>query len=336
MPHLQVPLLCATFAVVNDIDRKYGAIDVAKFLLAATVAIEHCNPDFPNPFGKWVQWTVFTLAVPFFFVAVGFFLQRSLAAEGADAQAVLRRRFNRAARMMLTWLAVYLPLVVVDAWLNDAPWTRDLTSYIFNVVIHGEPTWGWPLWFVYAMMIGVGLVWLWHTRRWPMIWLWLLGITTALYAGCYVPLRLSDLFGERVGYYLLLVSGHTLYGLLPILLGMWLFRQQERNVPAWVPALALVALAPLAFKRIPLAAVAESVVLFYCALRLRLPNSRVTDLLRRLSRWVYFVHIIFVFIAAQLAAAGLMPALSNTLTMLAIVTATMVAAIALDVITARR
>lgn len=315
---------------------KYGAIDVAKLLLALTVAIEHCNPNFPTCFGKWVQWTVFVTAVPYFFLSVGFFLQRSLSVNPEEENEVLRVRFLKAAGMMTLWLLIYLPLAVADAWIDDLPWQRDLTNYLFNVVIHGEPTWGWPLWFVYAMMVGVGLVWLWRSRRWPTWILWLVGVAALLYTDCYDVLRLDSVLGNRVGYYLLLICGHTLAGLLPILTGMWLYEHRIRLAPIWVIGVALVIVAPFAFHRLPVARIALAVLLFALTVRLAVPNTRLTDRMRRHSRWIYFVHIIFVFLAVALTSTGCIVGYSNFAIMTAVIVATICTSLAIELISSRR
>lgn len=315
---------------------KYGAIDAAKLLLALTVAVEHCNPNFPTCFGKWVQWTVFVVAVPYFFLSVGFFLQRSLSENQGEENKVLRVRFLKAARMMALWLLIYLPLAVADAWLDDLPWQRNLANYIFNVVLHGEPTWGWPLWFVYAMMIGVGLVWLWQCRRWPKWILWIVGLVALLYADCYDVLSIEAVLGNRVGYYLLLICGHTLAGLLPILIGMWLYEHRGRFTPIWVIGVLLVIVAPFAFHRMPVARIALAVLLFVLTVRLAVPNTRLTDRMRRHSRWVYFVHIIFVFLAVALTSAGCIGGYSNFAIMTAVIVATICTSLTIELISSSR
>lgn len=137
--------------------KKYGAIDIAKYVSALLVVCIHTFPFYEVSVrlnAYWIQ-TVCRLAVPFFFVSSGFFFFRKWDKNHPEAnQETLSRYEKRLGKIYLIWTIIYLPYTIWD-------YTRagfrfyHIFAYLRDLLLNGSY---YHLWFLPALMLSTWLV----------------------------------------------------------------------------------------------------------------------------------------------------------------------------------
>lgn len=176
--------------------KNQNAIDVAKFICALLVVMLHAKP-----FGYkgldlayYLENILFRLAVPFFFVAAGFFLYRKTTTVDFSF-APTWKYVKRIFRLYLIWTVVYFPLSVADAlpFIKQDGWPKVTGRYLQSFVVDGSYI---HLWFFNALLVAVllvsGLLYLKVTPKkifCVSLGLFLVGLLGSSYFGLVEPLR---------------------------------------------------------------------------------------------------------------------------------------------------
>ena len=125
--------------------RRYKVIDCLRFPMAVLVVIIHTT--------TWGLCGLTQVAVPFFFMASGFFLFLKMPGERDGNTERFRKWTLRALKMYLAWTAVYLPFTIFG-FVQDSLTLRQCTLvFTRNLFFIGENYMSWPLWYL------LGLVW---------------------------------------------------------------------------------------------------------------------------------------------------------------------------------
>jgi len=98
-------------------------LDIVKFLMAFAVIAIHCRNEGLVGASEWplgIEWIV-KMAVPFFFIASGF------------------------------WLLIYLPIAIYVYVGDGTIWWKAVAGYVYKVLTGGHSLWAWQLWFIYSM-----------------------------------------------------------------------------------------------------------------------------------------------------------------------------------------
>ena len=173
-----------------------NAIDVAKFVCALLVVMLHAKPFGYEKLAAayYLENVLFRLAVPFFFVAAGFFLYRKTSA--ADFSfAPTWKYVKRIFRLYVIWTVVYFPLSVADAlpFIKQEGWLKITGHYLQSFVVDGSYI---HLWYFNALLVAVllvsGLLYLKVTPRrifYIALGLFLVGLLGSSYFGLAQPLR---------------------------------------------------------------------------------------------------------------------------------------------------
>ena len=143
--------------------RRYGAIDIAKYVSALLVVCIHTYPfyEVSQTFNTyWIQ-TVCRLAVPFFFVASGFFFFRKITNDLSTNEEALLNYEKRLGKIYLTWTIIYLPYTIWDyAHANFRIY--HIFAYLRDVIFNGSY---YHLWFLPALMLATYIVYLLYTKH---------------------------------------------------------------------------------------------------------------------------------------------------------------------------
>jgi len=142
------------------IKKNYNAIDLAKFISAILVVMIHVAP-----FGESNASTVVTLnfavrkclartAVPFFFIASGFFLYRKTSFKKFDIGPTLKY-VKRLAGLYLIWSLIYFPLNLILFRRDSEGMVHAFLIYIRNFFFAGS--YG-HLWYLTALIFAVLLI----------------------------------------------------------------------------------------------------------------------------------------------------------------------------------
>lgn len=239
-------------------------------------------------------------AVPFFFIASGFFLFRKLGGSREEDLAVIRQWAKKVLKLYLIWTLVYLPFTVIGFMRDGLSLQTAAVVFVRNLVLVGENYLSWPLWYLLAMVWGGLLIYAMRWLRIPVWGMFLVGL--ALYLGAYFldldqwPYYVRLFRTTRNGFFL---------GLLFLATGglVWQWMQHERLQKPLLWDLGLVALAFVGYQYSPLFLLPLALGLFLLSLRLELPrlNEGAARSLGSLSKTIYLTHMIFAGLAILLA-----------------------------------
>lgn len=269
---------------------QYNSVDAMKLFFAVCVVGIHSSDVCPAEFPSVVMMLV-KMAVPFFFMASGFLLARKLKASPAEAEAICWKAARKYLRLYLLYLGLYLPLAVAAYATNDAPFLVDVARYVSGVLFHGEPPYGWPLWYLWALILGIATIGLALRRGVGLGRLWMFSLC----------LFLLNAFVKDF----LLVPTRYFTGLLLLLTGVMTERVAARR-RSWCAGLLLLWLAVgmwhTGWTLFYPAVVGAGV--FLLTLGVRLPDSPVYRRMRTVSALTYFFHMYFIFLLKVLVLYG--------------------------------
>ena len=135
-----------------------------------------------NPLG------VKDLAVPFFFIASGFFLFGKLGSgTPKEGDAYLLKWLLRTARLYVIWTLVFLPFTVYGFISYGTPFAKAVAIFFRNIIFVGENYLSWPLWYLLGMLWAGGIIFILRKLKVPVWGMLLIGIALMLVA------QLSDL-----------------------------------------------------------------------------------------------------------------------------------------------
>ena len=125
--------------------KNYNGIDVAKFICSILVIAIHVDP-FATSDNSTLQQLHFFLsqyiariAVPFFFIAAGYFLFRKTSPDSFDLRPV-RKYIGRIVRLYVLWSILYFPLVLYYAIRGNIGFRQFVTTYARRLIFVGSYT----------------------------------------------------------------------------------------------------------------------------------------------------------------------------------------------------
>lgn len=128
----------------------YYKIDVIKFIAAILIIASHCLPIFGKEsldlyYGQWF----FRFAVPFFFISIGFFLNKpfNLNTEKNNINNIFKKRIIKLLNLYIISTLIYFPIIIYEN--NSIP---QILYYLFFGYRH--------LWFIINSIYGILLLWL--------------------------------------------------------------------------------------------------------------------------------------------------------------------------------
>lgn len=138
--------------------KNYFLIDIFKIIMATLVVIIH-TVDVSNIYAH----RVLELAVPFFFLASGFFLEKKCEYSVSKVDTILLW-IKRLSSYYLLWTLVYLPVVTYGFIHDGYSLTEALTTFIRQFLFAGSFFYAWHLWYLLASAVGGALFCLAHTN----------------------------------------------------------------------------------------------------------------------------------------------------------------------------
>jgi hypothetical protein len=279
---------------MQALNRKiYAGIDVWKFVMAfAVIAIHSRNQVYT--FGQYsdcVDWFI-SLAVPFFFIVSGFLLAQKLEKfeSVSEKRAVLLARSKQMFRLYISWLIVYLPIAIYFATINGTIWYRAIASYIAQALFYGQSSYAWPLWYIYSMTIVCFILYrFFYKSNKSRIILAVTFIGAALVADWdFIPN--VPVIGVPNS-----LCSRALGGGLPMLAGMVLYKYKCRILkPKW-SLISLIVSVVLFALNLPLHQLFGGIAIFIFAMLIHLNGNALTNIMRKQSMWIYYLHMYFMF-----------------------------------------
>lgn len=289
------------------VQKNYGGIDLAKILLALFVVAIHTHPltGVTNILANRLFTVVVKLAVPYFFIASGFFLFTKLSFENrCDLKSkIIKQYLARISLLYFSWTAIFLPISIYGLLTNEHPGFFDILIFVRGVLILGENFYSWPLWYLLSMIYSLLLINYLVERRRSLSYIFSLSLVMYVIFVLINQMKYGHSMDDRWSQLdtllkITIVDGRLFMGMLYLMIGAF-FAQKSRYISAWliivlftvgvisqvwqVPIISqlLYALCPLG--------------LFYFSLKIGL-NRKVSYVLRKASSAIYFLHMIVLFI----------------------------------------
>lgn len=160
--------------------REFNGIDCMKLIMAVFVVAIHTAPQsvIRYPYVPSLLESVYSLAVPFFFTASGFLLFNNLGDDTPKREKLRRltKYIRKAVRLYLIWTTIYLPFTVYGLYLDNVGFVKSVAIFLRNIVFIGENYLSWHLWFLLAMIVAGGLIYLMVLLDWKSLSMYIVAI----------------------------------------------------------------------------------------------------------------------------------------------------------------
>ena len=144
----------------------YYGIDGCKLIAAVLIVVLHAI-ETSHPVAAGVKWVFTRFAVPFFFIASGFFFFKGLDS-AEDIKAYFRKYEKRLLKMFLIWAVVISGPITVFSYIRDN--TGKSPVHIALLLIRRFFIIGpGPYWYLIALMLSVAFFYVCYTRKWAVV-----------------------------------------------------------------------------------------------------------------------------------------------------------------------
>lgn len=165
------------------INKEFRLLDIVKLIMAIVVIAIHTHPERSSNY-VFVQKSaeiIYSLAVPFFFMAPGFLLFKKINLPlDDDGNQRIKRYLSKIVKLYLLWTAIYLPMSVLGFVNDGTSLMKSVLIFVRNVLLVGENFMSWPLWYLLALIVAVLIIWGLLKLRMPRRIILLLSVITAL------------------------------------------------------------------------------------------------------------------------------------------------------------
>lgn len=154
-----------------------------KFVMAIVVVAIHTRPElsFSSPVVVGLFEAVYTIAVPFFFMASGFLLFRKISLPlNEEGELRIKSYLKKICKLYLIWTVIYLPLTVYGFYQDGLPLLKSIAIFFRNILLIGENYMSWPLWYLLALIVAVGIIYALLKLKLSKNWIVVLGILMAM------------------------------------------------------------------------------------------------------------------------------------------------------------
>ena len=300
---------------------KYNSLDLFKFVMALCVVAIHTNPmaDCTSTLAVLVYDTVLNCAVPFFFLVSGYLLASKMTwpYDQDDSLALIHEYIISMLKLYLFWSLIYLPLRLKDYVNAGCSLADGIIHYFLNLVFVGGYFSTEFLWYLLSSIYGMLMVALCLKRRISPYGIVCIGFLVMLagmginhvvgfesFCGLdHLAPQLSALLLKGLEILRRLVTltikdGRILTGAFYLPCGMLLAcKRIPSKVNAVVFCLVFFACCLTdSFTLRRLLLIAVSVTLFQIVLSIKLSDHPVYPFLRRMSRMIYFLHVLVLMV----------------------------------------
>lgn len=252
---------------------------------------------------NWTLMGLLDTAVPWFFLASGFFLFGKLNGDKEKDLCAIENWTWKVLKLYLIWTLIYIPFAIIGFWQDHLPFSKSVAVWMRNVILVGENYLSWPLWYLLALVWDGALIWLMRKIGIPLWTMCLIGLSLYLFAELY-PLEEIPAYAR-----LFKTTRNGIFVGLLFVTGGGIIRQWEannliQNPVLWDILLVVVSFIGLQFSHLLLPVLAASLFLF--SLRLKLPQLKEKTAVQmgKVSKYVYLTHMIFAGLLILLAGFG--------------------------------
>ena len=280
------------------IQKEYKTLDVMKFVMAIVVVAIHTRPEmsFNSVFVRQSFETIYSLAVPFFFMASGFLLFRKVTFPlNADGYKRIREYLVRISKLYLLWTLIYFPMTIYGFWVDGVSPVEAVAVFSRNVLLVGENFMSWPLWYLLALIVAVGIIYGLFRMKVSKIGVLIIGLFMALIGVglnyCHEHSLMSYLTDLYFSVFLKTRNGFF-EGFLFVSIGMLCATLEK--IPTQVVLLLFLIGYIAEFLALPLANAFIVFAMFVVTISLQISSISESYSFRLMSSVIYFCHMFFV------------------------------------------
>lgn len=289
----------------NDSQPRYNSIDLGKFIMAFCVVAIHTYPlaNCSNEIILSIYDSFVLAAVPFFFLSSGYLLAKRMQwpYDSTESTHIIGSYLIKIIKLYLIWSVIYLPLAIYYYILFEKSVKYPILNYLQGLVFRGEHYNSWMLWYLLSSIYALFFVWTCLKRHISPYLILTGGIILLLIGAGFDILEQTDTdlpsLLRQLKWLLsvTIANGRILRGAFYIPCGMVLANKKfKTNV--WINGIVfLVAFAgrcmiSSVFIKSILVAV-YAVALFRIVVEIKLKNSDLYPILRKMSTVIYFTHM---------------------------------------------
>ena len=247
---------------------RYNCLDIGRLVMAFLVIGIHVGAITNTTYSPLLI-AIQSMAVPFFFVCSGFFLQHKTIRTEQERH-TLTAYLLKILKLFILWHLAWLPIDIIFI-LRD----NSLGLFFRNLFIEGETYFSWHLWFLHGLLVAVAIVSLMRFVKVPLPVVWLIGL---------LLMWLGD------------AGRNGLFQGMPLVTTGMIVREYDEKLVARLPlGLLCVVLGILAdIHQYPLAPLLMGGGMLLVVTSVRLKDRPVYSTIRTSSMLVYFLHMYFV------------------------------------------
>lgn len=150
-----------------------------KVIMAFNVVGIHVGSYFDIIFSANVNYAL-DMAVPFFFVCSGFFIQNKISKSG-DPFIVLYKSCIRYVKLYVFWHIIYFPVALKFLISNMHNFYENLSYCVHNFLFVGEIVFSWPLWYLHGLIVAIILIYLLYKFKLSLLQIWFVSIIMMIF-----------------------------------------------------------------------------------------------------------------------------------------------------------
>lgn len=288
--------------------KDYSGIDIFKFFMAISVVAIHVEifKDFGNKIISNILFNLLDLAVPYFFIASGFFffLKINLAISNVQKNEVFNLYIRRVIELYIFWTCLYLPITIWSFFKNDAPFHWDATYFLFNVILVGENYFSWSLWYLLSIFYSLSLLYYLQSQDFQVK---NIVIICLLFYLAYVSL--TYIYSQDSSTYLMILikkitkgffnNGKLFSGMIYLFIG-YLFANDKIHISNNKSLFIFIFSFIIYYLRVPFISqiifIFMPIIVFKWSLMVNIKSKINGYMFRKLSTVIYFTHMIVFFI----------------------------------------
>lgn len=288
--------------VETIVEKQYNGIDVCKLVMAILVVAIHTNPMVACENGTIlsVYNSLVSLAVPFFFIASGFFLGKKMTATIGDEENLktIKSYLFRIIKLYLLWTIIYLPLTIYDYVVSGDSIAYCIALFVRGLFLIGEHYNSWILWYLLSTIYALTFIYFMCKMKVSRKIL-LLVSTIVLLIGFSLD-SLVSYTGELAAFLsfikkfviLSIDSGRIFRGVFFITIGV-LFSKKEISLKLCYPICLIGFLLNIIFDGFlgNVCLAISSIALFGIAMTIKGKKNKCFPIMRQCSTVIYFIHL---------------------------------------------
>lgn len=260
-----------------------NGIDLCKLIMAVVVVAIHTEPlvNCDNEVVLMIYNQFIQFAVPFFFIATGYFLFLSISkcCDVSKKRSIVISYIKKTAKMYVLWSLIYLPIEIYFNIGNGTDWLKAIIRYVGKFFLIGSQDNSWQMWYLLALLYAliVILLILKHISK--------LGLPMIVVSGMCTVLC-QELVSESIG--------RMFSGLLYVLIGMYIAKKSFSILLSTLIFLYVNIYGLLVADRWvdSIVVILGATMMFMMVSGLNLKEHRCYIIFRKVSANIFFVHML--------------------------------------------